>query len=113
MIDNKCRDGIHYFTSESWDSRCECLLWSRKEHRNRQGQGIASGSRNLWKQAKREWALNKMGLPVIQYDLEGSEIAVYRSIKDAGTALGINYSNIALATKGLRKTVGGYRWELA
>lgn len=113
MIDNKCRDGIHYFSSEAWDSRCECLVWSRREHRNRQGQGIASGAKHLWKQAKKEWALNKIALPVIQYDPEGSVVAIYRSMKDAGIALGINYSNIALATKGKRKTAGGCKWELA
>lgn len=108
-----CKDGIHYFTSEKWDSFCNCLLWTRREHRNKQGQGVVSGSRQLWKNAKKEWALDKIARPVIQYDLEGHVVAIYRSMKDAGMALGINYSNIALATKGLRKTVGGYRWELA
>lgn len=88
-------------------------MWSRREQRNLQATGkIKSGSKQLWKTAKKDWALNKLAKPVIQ--IKGSDpVAVYRSMVEAEIATGANHRNIALATKGLRKTVGGYRWELA
>jgi hypothetical protein len=109
-----CKDGIHIFTSEVWDSRCNCLLWSRREHRNLQArQQIKSGSRQIWKKSKLEWALNKLAKPVIQKDLEGNPLAVFRSCMEAEYVTGANHRNISQATLGNRHTVNGYRWELA
>ena len=50
---------------------------------------------------------------VIQYDDNGNTIAVYPSICEAGSAIGINERNIGAVCKGSRKHAGGFVWRYA
>lgn len=109
-----CKDGIHYFNSKDWNSRCNCLLWSRREHTNLQStQRIKSGARHLWKQSKLEWSLDKLAKPVIQKTKDGEIVAIFRSCMEAEYITGANHRNISQVTLGNRNFVNGYRWERA
>ena len=44
--------------------------------------------------------------------LNGKVINTYKSISEAGRCLGLNFSNIAACCRGVRKTCGGYSWEV-
>ena len=48
---------------------------------------------------------------VKQFDLNGNYITTYKSMREAGDAIGINHSNISLVCKGERDQAGGYKWE--
>ena len=37
---------------------------------------------------------------------------IYSSIREASRQTGISYSSISMASRGLRHTAGGYRWEI-
>lgn len=51
------------------------------------------------------------GKKVYQSTLEGNDIAVYQSIKEAHKKTGINKNNISSACSGKRNQAGGYRWR--
>lgn len=54
----------------------------------------------------------KEGIPIYQIDIETGEIvAQYDRIKDAGTALGVNYKGIHKVLDKPTRTAYGYRWE--
>ena len=55
----------------------------------------------------------KTANPVIQFDMNGVEIARYKSCKDAGKENGLNGGNISRCCKGRCKTCGGYKWQYA
>jgi len=57
-------------------------------------------------------SMNKNLKPVIQYDLDGTFIKEWNSIKSAGSELKINRSHISNCCNGKRKTSGGYVWKL-
>jgi hypothetical protein len=108
-----CKNGIHYFKSKDWSSRCDCLLWSRREHATRQAsQRIKSGSRQLWKDSKKTWAIDKLAKPVNQIK-NNKVIAIFRGMAEAEAITGIDHRLISLVTRGIRKTTGGYIWHLA
>ena len=50
---------------------------------------------------------------VAQYDLQGNLIAVYDSLLEAGTTVGVSWQNIShcIRNYGNRKTAGGYAWK--
>jgi hypothetical protein len=88
-------------------------VWSRREHNTRQAtQRVKSGSRQLWKDSKKNWAIDKLAKPVAQIK-DNEVIAIYRGQSEASIITGLERSNIGLCTQGKRKTVGGYKWELA
>jgi group I intron endonuclease len=53
--------------------------------------------------------------PVVQYDLDGNVLAVWKSTREAERALGVQHSHIAKCCNKVPKynTAGGYRWEYA
>lgn len=110
----ECSNGIHYFYDPSPEAPCRCLAYSQKEHLFLQArQKIKSGARKLWKHAKLDWAKEKMGVPVIQKDLEGNEIAVFSSCMDAEYITGVSHRNLSQVTLGRRNHAGGFKWEKA
>lgn len=60
---------------------------------------------------KRNSAIKRKGKPVIQYDLDGNEIARYRGQNEAGRLTGISGANISQVCNNLRKTAGGFIWR--
>jgi hypothetical protein len=49
--------------------------------------------------------------PIIQFDINNSIIAEYKSISEAGRLTGIGFVAISNCLRGRAKTSGGYRWE--
>ena len=60
---------------------------------------------------KRNSAIARNGKPVIQYDLDGNEIARFRGQNEAGRLTGISGANISQVCNNLRKTAGGFIWR--
>lgn len=60
---------------------------------------------------KRESAIMRKGKPVIQYDLDGNEIARFRGQNEAGRITGVSGANISQVCRNLRKTAGGFIWR--
>lgn len=60
---------------------------------------------------KRNSALARKGKSVIQYDLDGKEIARYRGQNEAGRLTGISGANISQVCNHKRKTAGGFIWR--
>ena len=50
-------------------------------------------------------------IPVIQYDLQGNEIARYYGLGEAERQTGVFHCEISKVAKHRRKTAGGYKWE--
>lgn len=65
-----------------------------------------------------EWLANlskakdKYKKAVIQYDLDGNEVARYSSVTEACKALGIQKSQLSAVLNGRARTCKGYRWEV-
>ena len=55
----------------------------------------------------------KSSKAVVQYTLEGKEVAKYKSIKEAQEKTKINDNKIISALKGRRKSANGYLWRYA
>ena len=109
-----CNNGIHYFDSPDKDSFCRCLLWKKREFNTLQGnQKIKSHQRNIYKDLKKCWAIERLAKPVVQMTKEGEVVAIFRGMAEAEIITGINHRNISLASRGIRHTTGGYRWEVA
>lgn len=51
--------------------------------------------------------------PVIQFDLNGNEIARFEKIKTAGAVTGVHTSSISANCKGKLITAGGFKWSYA
>ena len=60
---------------------------------------------------KRDSAITCKGKAVIQYDLDGNEIARFRGQNEAGRITGIGGANISQVCKHKRATAGGYIWR--
>ena len=90
---------------EAADKKCEKLKIKREKKKKS----------NTNKPRKPNRYIEKIGIPVVQIDLEGNIIATYKSIAEAGRKTGICNANIAnVAKKRIGyKTAGGYRWEYA
>ena len=56
-----------------------------------------------------EWASNYK--PVAQYDLNGSFICSYKSLREASLITGANHSGISHCCKGLSGQIGGFMWR--
>lgn len=54
-----------------------------------------------------------VGQPVYQFDLEGNFVAKYKSLADAGRAVGQHASTIRHSCRGERGPVGGFLWQFA
>lgn len=59
---------------------------------------------------------NKLGgehpksIQVVQYNINGTQIAEFESLVDVERKLGINQTSVCNVLKGRRNTAGGYRW---
>lgn len=60
---------------------------------------------------KQDVAIERVGKRVVQYDLDGNEIARYRGQNEAGRMTGISGANISQVCNGKRKQAGGYIWR--
>lgn len=60
---------------------------------------------------KQESAIKRLGKRVVQFDLDGNEIARFRGQNEAGRITGISGANISQACNHKRKTAGGYIWR--
>lgn len=65
----------------------------------------------LAKENMRNAHIERKGKPVIQYDLDGNEIARFRGQNEAGRMTGISGANISQVCNNKRKTAGGYIWR--
>ena len=83
-----------------------------------------TGGGFIWKKVKEETPLDNIEIsgescigyhdkrPVLQMDLEGTEICQFNSIAHASRATGISRRSLSCALNGAQKTAGGYRWML-
>ena len=55
----------------------------------------------------------KYSKKVVQYDLNGNEIAIHSSITEASKAIGMSANAVGNAVRGYAKTAGGYIWRYA
>lgn len=55
----------------------------------------------------------KLSKKVIQYDINGNEIATHASITEASKAIGMSENAVGNAVRGYTKTAGGYIWRYA
>lgn len=60
---------------------------------------------------KRNSAIIHKGKAIIQFDLDGNEIARFRGQNEAGRITGISGANISQVCNRKRATVGGYIWR--
>lgn len=54
---------------------------------------------------------DKRKRPVVQYDMEGKQLAIFDSAKNASIATNIAASAITFVCRDKRKTAGGYVWK--
>lgn len=83
-----------------------------------------TGGGFIWKKVKEETPQDNIEIsgescigyhdkrPVLQMDLEGTEICKFNSIAHASRATGISRRSLSCALNGAQKTAGGYRWML-
>ena len=48
---------------------------------------------------------------VLQYEIDGTLVGIYKSLGDASEKTGVYYKNISNVVCGRRKTAGGYIWK--
>lgn len=63
--------------------------------------------------SKKKVSISRLRLAVIQYTVKGKRVKKYDSITQASNNTGVNTGSISKVTRGLCKTAGGFRWELA
>lgn len=63
--------------------------------------------------SKKKVSISRFRLAVIQYTAKGKKVKKYDSIAQASNNTGVNTGSISKVTRGLCKTAGGFRWELA
>jgi hypothetical protein len=63
--------------------------------------------------SKKKVSISRFRLAVIQYTAKGKRVKKYDSITQASNNTGVNTGSISKVTRGLCKTAGGFRWELA
>lgn len=55
----------------------------------------------------------RRAIPVVQMDIDGNELAIFESAKEAQRKTKTKDSNIVMCCKGIRKTANGYKWRFA
>jgi hypothetical protein len=99
---------VNHKNENKSDNRAENLEWCTAKYNSCYGTRISRLSRNLQKE-------------IIQYTLDGKEVARYKSLKDAAKAIGAKYvGGIGVAANryvdkhgSTHQTAYGYRWEWA
>lgn len=106
----------------TWEQACEkekefIKLYGRKDlnegilvNMTDGGDGVLGST---MPEASKKLMIDKISIPVMQYDIKGSFIKEWRSISEAGKTLNINISAITKCCKGVknRKSVGGFVWR--
>lgn len=104
---------VNHLNHNKQDNRVENLEWTTY-----QGNTIHSFSNHYRDDSVRAWskqvqpkAAEASKRKVIQMDLDGNEIAVFNSHREASEQTGTCRSSITRCCTGNRKTAGGYRWK--
>ena len=91
-----CCKGIHHYTKK--------FIWSYDKYDKIQGINP--------KEMRYELIIKKQEKKVYQYDLDGSFIVQFRSVKEASKATGVNYGDISdCCINPNRRQAGGYIWS--
>lgn len=94
---------INHINEDKTDNRlCNINLMTRKVNCN-------WGTRNERLVNNRKGYGKKQ--PIIQYDLQGSVIEEFGSLREASRKTGINSGEISKCARGLIPNTGGYRWK--
>lgn len=84
-----------------------------EEHKNKISLSHIGIKRSEEWKANQSKAKAKYKKALIQYDLEGNEVARYSSVTEAAEALGLNKAQLSAVLAGRNRTAGGYRWAEA
>ena len=96
------------------DNRVENLEWLTDYENNRYGnhdKHVSETLSNNHKLGLYDVAKTNGARAVIQFDLEGNQIAEYESCAAAARAINGNPDGISLVARGKQKTSGGYIWK--
>jgi len=63
--------------------------------------------------SKKKITISRERVAVTQYTVKGRKVKKYNSITEASNSTGVNTGSISKVTRGICKTAGGFRWELA
>ena len=112
------RDGLEvdHISTDRTDNRVENLHWvTRSENRlNPITRQRVSDAMKGKRKGDKNTCYNKLGgehhkyIQVVQYNLNGTQIAEFESLVDVERKLGINQTSVCNVAKGRRKTAGGY-----
>lgn len=93
---------VNHISERPWDNRLENLnLLTPKENSNWGTRNKRVGGPDCIR--KREW--------VVQFDLYGDFVAIYKSTKEAEGKTNVNSGNISSCCNGRIQTAGGYVWR--
>lgn len=104
---------VNHLNHNKADNRVENLEWTTY-----QGNTIHSYQNNYREDSIKSWvskvqpkAAEASKRKVVQIDLNGNEIAVFNSHREASELTGTCRSSITRCCTGDRKTAGGYKWK--
>ena len=78
--------------------KCCEFYWCTKENYKKYNPTIIDKHRRIYRK-------------VIQLDMDNNYIRTYKSLREAGDAIGVRYSSIKEVCVGEREQTGGYKWK--
>ena len=110
---------VDHISTDRTDNRVENLHWvTRSENRlNPITRQRVSDAMKGKRKGDKNTCYNKLGgehpksIQVVQYNLNGTQIAEFESLVDVERKLGINQTSVCNVAKGRRKTAGGFKWK--
>lgn len=94
--------GCHYSSIKSAldkeDRKCCDFYWCTQENYKKYKPMVINKHRRTYRK-------------VVQLDMDNNYIKTYKSLREAGDAIGVRYGNIKLVCIGERNQAGGYRWK--